>query len=529
LAVFINDGKGVFQRDRAAWLNAASARDQTAIVAWPQTSGIPSILVGSANYEDTSSKGASVLRYDPGTSKVEEAIPGVPESIGPLALGDLDGDGNLDLFLGGRVVAGRYPEAASSRIFRGHDGKFELDAANTKLLEHVGLVSSAIWSDLDGDGFPELILACEWGPIRIFHNDHGHLVPSDPELASALDSRPSTLSRLTGWWNGVTTGDLDGDGRLDIIASNWGQNSKYQSHRAAPLRLYYGDFTQDGTLGLVEAYFEPAMKEYVPERRLETVAEAMPFLRGQFSTHQAFANAGVDEILRDRMPQTHYLEANWLESTLFLNRGDKWETRVMPPEAQFAPAFAVVVADYDGDGHEDVFLSQNFFAEGPETSRCDAGRGLWLQGDGHGGLRAVPGQESGVMVYGEQRAAAVADFDGDGRVDLVVTQNAAETRLFRNVRAKPGLRVRLKGPPGNPFGYGAQIRLKHEGHLGPVREVHGGGGYWSQDSPVQVLTGGGGPLQVWLRWPGGKIFTADLPNGATEIQIAVDGQVKRVK
>jgi len=231
------------------------------------------------------------------------------------------------------------------------------------------------------------------------------------------------------------------------------------------------------------------------------------------------------------MPQTHYLEANWLESTVFLNRGDKWETRVMPSEAQFAPAFAVVVADYDGDGHEDVFLSQNFFAVEPETSRCDGGRGLWLQGDGHGGLRAVPGLESGVMVYGEQRGAAVADFDGDGRVDLVVTQNAAETRLFKNVRAKPGLRVRLKGPPGNRFGYGAQVRLKHGEQFGPVREVHGGGGYWSQDSPVQVLTGGGGegPLQVWVRWPGGKIFTADVPIGAAEIQIAIDGQVSRVK
>ena len=354
-------------------------------------------------------------------------------------------------------------------------------------------------------------------------------MPSDPELASAVDRRASTLSRLTGWWNGITTGDLDGDGRLAIIASNWGQNSKYQSHRAAPLRLYYADITQDGTLGLLEAYFEPAMKEYVPERRLEAVAEAMPFLRGQFSTHQAFANAGVEEILRDRLPQTHYLEANWLEATLFLNRGDKWETRVMPPEAQLAPAFAVVVADYDGDGHEDVFLSQNFFAEGPETSRCDAGRGLWLQGDGHGGLRAVPGQESGVMVYGEQRGAAVADFDGDGRVDLVVTQNAAETRLFRNVRAKPGLRVRLKGSPGNRFGYGAQLRLKHGEQFGPVREVHGGGGYWSQDSPVQVLTGDKAPDQIWIRWPGGKSFIVDVPAGAAEVEISMGGQVSIVK
>ena len=527
LAVFFSDGKGGFQRSRNPFLDAPLARDQTAIIAWPQTSGVASVLVGSANYEDGSQAEASVLKYDPGSGKIEDAIRGLPESVGSLSMGDLDGNGNLDLFVGGRVLPGKYPEAASSRIFRNHDGKFELDAASTKVLEHVGLVSSGVWSDLDGDGFPELILACEWGPVRVFHNEHGKLSETNLALSSALHAQSPTLNSLTGWWNGVTTGDLDGDGRLDILASNWGQNSKYQSRRGAPLRLYYADFIGDGAPAVLEAYLDAEMKEYVPDRRLEAVAESMPFLRGRFPNHQSFANASVAEILGDS--QARYLEANCLESLVFLNRGDRWEARFMPAEAQWAPAFAILVADYDGDGHEDVFLSQNFFAEGPETSRCDAGRGLWLRGDGSGGLQAVPGQESGILVYGEQRGAAVSDFDGDGRIDLLTTQNAAATRLFRNVRGKPGLRVRLKGPPGNPFGYGAQIRLKRGERLGPVREVHGGGGYWSQDSPVQVLTGGQGSLQVWVRWPGGKSFTVDVPVGAAEIMIGVNGQVTRLK
>jgi len=526
LAVFFNDGNGGFQRKQSMASEASLLRDQTTVLAYPQASGLPVLLVGSANYEDGSAQGACVLKYDLNAGTSQEAIGGVPESVGPLALGDLSGNGRLDLFVGGRVIPGKYPEAVTARIFRNHNGTFELDAANTKLLENIGLVSGAIWSDLDEDGFPELLLACEWGPPKIFRNAQGHLFPWNPPVTT-LNSQPSTLNQLTGWWNGITTGDLDGDGRLDIIASNWGQNSKYQSHRAKPLRIYFNDFNGDGVVGLLEAYFEPAMGEYVPERRLEAVAEAMPFLRGRFATHQAFANVGVEEILRDRKVQ--YLEAEYLESTVFLNRGDRLEMRVMPAEAQFAPAFGAVVADYDGDGKEDVFLSQNFFAEGPETSRCDAGRGLWLKGDGKGGLSAVPGPESGVMVYGEQRGAAAADFDRDGRVDLVVTQNAAETRLFRNLRGKPGLRVRLKGPPGNPFGYGAQIRVKHGERLGPVREVHGGGGYWSQDSPVQVLAGAGRPTQVWVRWPGGKSFTVDVPADAAEVQISIDGQVTRVK
>ena len=529
LAVFVNDGKGGFQRSQGALPDAPLKQDQTSVVAWPQSSGVPTMLVGSANYENDSINNASVLRYDLNSRTVQEAVPGVPESVGPLALGDLDGDGNLELFVGGKVTPGRYPEAVNSRIYRNRDGKFELDTANSKLLEKVGLVTGAIWSDLDGDGLPELLLACEWGPLKIFRNDHGRLVPWNPSILSTLDSRPSTLDQLTGWWNGIATGDLDGDGRLDIIASNWGQNSKYQSHRAKPLRIYFSDFYGQGVLGLLEAYFEPAMGEYVPVRRLEAVAEAMPFLRGRFATHQAFANAGVEEILRDHRSQGQYLEASCLESMVFLNRGDKLEKRVLPAEAQFAPAFAVVVADYDGDGYEDVFLSQNFFAEGPETSRCDAGRGLWLRGDGKGGLRTVPGPESGVMVYGEQRGAAAADFDRDGRVDLLVTQNAAETRLFRNVRAKPGLRVRLKGPSGNPLGYGTQLRLKWGEQLGPAREVHGGGGYWSQNSPVQVLGGDKPPQQVWIRWPSGKSFTVEVPSAAVEIEIGIDGQMTRVK
>lgn len=533
VAVFLNDTKGGFQRSRGTLPDVLLTRDQTTVLAFPQASGPPTVLIGSANYEDGLATGPSVFKYDLNAGTSQEAVPGVPESVGPLALGDLDGDGNLDLFVGGRVMAGKYPEAVNSRIFRNRDGKFVLDAANTKLLERIGLVSGALWSDLDGDGFPELLLACEWGPIRVFRNEHGRLtewsIPLAMNPASSFNPQVSTLDHLRGWWNGIATGDFDGDGRLDIIASNWGQNSKYQSHRTAPLRLYFSDFNGEGVLGLLEAYFEPGMGKYVPERRLEAVAEAMPFLRGRFSTHQAFANVGIDEILRDRVPKPDYLEANWLESTVFLNRGGKLEGRILPAEAQFAPAFAIVVADYDGDGHEDVFLSQNFFAVERETSRHDAGRGLWLRGDGRGGLHSVPGPESGVMVYGEQRGGAAADFDRDGRVDLVVTQNAAETRLFRNLRAKPGLRVRLKGPAGNPLGYGAQMRLKNGEHLGPVREVHGGGGYLSQDSPVQVLGGAESPAQVWVRWPGGKSSIADVPSGAAAIEIGIDGMVTQVK
>jgi len=138
-----------------------------------------------------------VLSFDPMDGKIEEIVEGADGSVGPVVLGDIDGDGNLDLFVGGRVIPGRYPEAASSRMYRSEAGKFVLDAENTRILEHVGLVSGAVISDLDGDGFPELVLACEWGPIKIFKNEHGHLRDATAEWG---------MDKYVGWWNGITAG-----------------------------------------------------------------------------------------------------------------------------------------------------------------------------------------------------------------------------------------------------------------------------------------------------------------------------------
>ena len=137
----------------------------------------------------------------------------------------------------------------------------------------------------------------------------------------------------------------------------------------------------------------------------------------------------------------------------------------------------------------------------------------------------MPGQESGLKVYGEQRGAALGDYDGDGRVDLTVTQNGAETKLYKNAGAKPGLRVRLQGPPGNPQGVGAAIRLVTDGKMGPLREVHAGSGYWSQDSAVQVMSASAPATKVWVRWPGGKTVTVDLPKEAREVAIDEGGKL----
>ncbi len=520
LSVYRNDGRGGFTRwDEPAALLAASW-DQTTVLGHRNRAGQTVVLVGSANYEDGSTNSALIRQLDFSRRTVDDGLLGQLSSIGPLALADVDGDGDLDLFAGGRVVPGRYGEPAASRIFHGGKQGFILDEANTQRLANVGMVSGAVFSDLDGDGWPDLVLAYDWGPLRCFHNNHGTLIEVTQQVG---------LARFTGFWNGVTAGDFDGDGRMDLVASNWGRNSKYQSYRSRPLRLFCSDLGGAGPFAALESYFDPATRKIVPWCGMATAVKALPWLHERFGTHAAYGAASMAELLGEPGRRVQVLEAAWLESTVFLNRGDSFTAVVLPGEAQFAPAFGVSVADVDGDGKEDIFLSQNFFATDGETSRYDAGRGLLLKGDGQGGFASLPGQQSGVEVYGEQRGCALADYDGDGRVDLVVTQNGAETRLYHNVGAKPGLRVRLVGPPGNPQGIGASVRLRFGERFGPAREIHAGAGYWSQDSAVPVMGFVDPPDGVWIRWPGGKEIVVTLPPGAKEVSVDPAGALKRLR
>lgn len=523
LALFQNEGAGGF-RSRPGTFAATADRDQTSVLLWREGTSAPLLLVGQAS-DELAQDGSCVRAWPLSGEPLPEVFPSLGASAGPLAMADVDGDGRLDLFVGGRFVPGRWPDAASSALFRGQAGGFALDDENGRRLAAVGLVSGAVFTDLDLDGDPDLALACEWGPLKLFRNDQGRLQPWDIPVRFA-QSKSDVLSSLTGLWTGLTAVDLDGDGRLDLVAGNWGANTRYERHRARPLHLFHGEFSTPGAWHAIEGYEEAGTGRLLPLQPYHLIGLALPEVRSRLGSFDAYARATLPEIHGASWAGRRELRAAWLESTVFLNRGDHLEARPLPVEAQFAPAFAVCAADFDGDGDEDVFLSQNFFALSVESSRCDAGRGLMLFGDNRAGLQPVPGQESGLLIYGEQRGAAVADFDGDGRADLAVAQNGAATKLYRNAGARPGLRVRLLGPPGNPSGVGALLRVGDGGSWGPAREIHAGAGYWSCDSPVTVLGSARRMDKIEVRWPGGRRVEYTIPADVKEVELSPDGALK---
>jgi hypothetical protein len=355
----------------------------------------------------------------------------------------------------------------------------------------------------------DLALAVEWGPIRIFRNQGGRF----EETTSTL----GLLSR-TGWWTGIVAGDFDGDGRMDLAVGNAGRNTGYALFQPSPIRIYFGDWNGTGILGNVEAWRRD--NDWLPIKNRTVLGALFPDLATRFPTHEAFSHASVPTLLGIATNTTSHMEATELDSGVLLNRGSHFDWLPFPKEAQMAPVFSVNVADVDGDGIEDVFLSQNRFDLLTEFSRDDAGRGLWMRGTGDGHFKAIDASESGVAISGEQRAAALSDFNQDGRIDLAVTQVLGPTRLLLNLKAKPGILIRLQGPATNPEGTGAQVRLQYaDGSHGPTRALQAGSGYSSQDSSTQVMGMAKEAASVRVRWPGGKEQVVPLNQGQMVVRI----------
>lgn len=514
LAVYRNDGGRLRRLPNVP----SGIDDLTTVIGLAAARGGRMVLAGQANYEQDGPAASlavpPVLAYAAGREGVRPAeIPGLrgdTASTGPLALADIDLDGDLDLFVGGRVIPGAYPLSPSSRLYRNEGGRFLEDTEAAQVLRGIGMVSAALFADMDGDGDADLVLAIEWGQVRLFLNESGRFTAAPDSWGLAAH-----YSR----WNGLAAGDLDGDGRLDLIATSWGRNTAFPASESHPLLLTFGPFGPKGQVESLLGREEARVKGVAPLTSYSRASYAIPTLASTVRGYGRWATMTIPDALGTAAASSATLGATTMDHLLFLNRGNRFEAVPLPSEAQLAPALHVGIADFDGDGVEDVFLGQNFFPVEINIPRHDAGRGLLLRGDGRGGLTPVPGQLSGIRVYGDQRGGAHADYDGDGRLDLVITQNGAGTVLYQNRGAVPGLRVRLEGAAGNPDGVGAQVRLVYGERMGPVREVTAGSGYWSQAGAVQVMGLAGTPTAVWVRWPGGATQTVPVPTTARTVTV----------
>lgn len=449
------------------------------------------------------------------------ALPPLPLSVGAVAAADFDHSGRLGLFIGGRVVPGLYPYAPKSALLANRGGRFE-DVTDTVApgLREVGMVTSALWSDADGDGWPDLLLTIEWGHVMYFHNSQGKGF-EDWTQRAGFDSAG------TGWWNSIASADFNGDGRCDYVVGNLGLNTPYQADPMHPSMLYVGDFKGDDTTQLIEGYYEG--ERLYPRRSRRSLGAALPSVLKRYARNDYYARATLGEILGDeKLAVARRYAATEFRSGVFLSQPDgTWRFEPLPRLAQIAPFQGLVAGDFDGDGHADIYAVQNSYAPIPSVGRFDGGLSQFLRGDGQGHFTPVPPAESGLVVPGDAKALAVLDIDQDGWPDFLITRNNSTTLAYRNngVVGRHSLRVTLRGHSGNPTAVGARITLVGADRSQQSNEVYAGSGYYSQ-STAAVFFGWPDsvpPREIMVRWPSGRSSTHLVPPNASTLTVSEPG------
>jgi len=442
-------------------------------------------------------------------------LPSLPASVGAVAAADFDRDGRLDVFVGARVTPGFFPELPRSALWRNDAGRFvDVTDQVAPALRTVGMVTSALWSDVDGDGWVDLLVALDWGGVQYFHNNAGRGF-EDRSVAAGF------AAAGTGLWTSLASADFNGDGLPDFVAGNAGWNTPWTASAQEPQRLFAADFKGASSPQVVLAH--QVGDQLLPWQSRRELGFILPEVPKRFPRNDAFARAPLAAVIgQQRLAAATTLAVTELGSGVFLSQPDgTYRFAPLPRIAQIAPLQGVVAGDFDGDGRADVYAVQNSHAPSPSIGRFDGGLSQLLLGDGKGNFTPVPPADSHLVVPGDAKGLAVADLDDDGWPDFFVTRNSDTTLAFRNqtVAGRRMLAVRLRGTAGNPTAVGARVRAEFADGSAQTREIVAGGG-WSSQSTARVFFGfteGRAPVRFQVRWPDGR--EAEYPYAADKTTI----------